>query len=303
MPPTRRYLRISPHSVLEVRIYLDNPADAHRWLLQERDAALPRVIEAVKPLVLPKLREENERARGKGGKSGKGLKGKGKGIKDVVVRGEHSTSCDSGPCRLMLVCSDDFDVSIFLTELSTPHSILTRQKVFKADKDRIKSNSEKMIGTIEDPMEIDDDIGIRAESEDEGKSRLHEIPTARGNSNAAYEEEGQTHAPEALFLSEDSEDSASGKGLQTQQATTSRGKQEQRVESEAKEDHTTSDNKKKMAVKTTYDGFRIYGRILCLVVKRKGIPKRKQVLHGAGQAMMEDWITSTQLAQGQMLDD
>lgn len=80
MPPIRRYLRITQYSVLECRIYLDNPADAYRWLLNPRSPVLPRVIEAVRPLVLPKLREENARA-----KSGKG--GKRKGWKDVVVEG------------------------------------------------------------------------------------------------------------------------------------------------------------------------------------------------------------------------
>ena len=80
MAPIRRYLRITQHSVLEVRIYLDNPADAHRWLLNSRDPVLPRIIEAVRPLVLPKLREENERNKVKGG-------GKKKGVKDVVVEG------------------------------------------------------------------------------------------------------------------------------------------------------------------------------------------------------------------------
>ena len=84
MAPIRRYLRITKHSVLECRIYLDNPADAQRWLLHPRDPALPRVIQSVRPLVLPKLREENERSKGKGGK-GKGKKAKG--VKDVVVEG------------------------------------------------------------------------------------------------------------------------------------------------------------------------------------------------------------------------
>ena len=80
MPPIRRYLRITKYSVLECRIYLDNPADVYRWLLNPRSPVLPRVIEAVRPLVLPKLREEDARA-----KSGKG--GKRKGWKDVVVEG------------------------------------------------------------------------------------------------------------------------------------------------------------------------------------------------------------------------
>ena len=79
MAPVRRYLRITAKTVLEVRIYLDNPADTYRWLLNPRDPALPRIITAVRPLVLPKLREENENAR---------KAGKRKGIKDVVRHGQ-----------------------------------------------------------------------------------------------------------------------------------------------------------------------------------------------------------------------
>ena len=80
MAPIRRYLRITKYSVLECRIYPEYPHTSEAWLLGSNDPALPRVIEAVRPLVLPKLREENERA----------AKGKGKNkknIKDVVVRG------------------------------------------------------------------------------------------------------------------------------------------------------------------------------------------------------------------------
>jgi len=84
MAPIRRYLRITKYSVLEVRIYLDNPSLAHSWLLNPRNPILPRVITAVRPLVLPKLREENERAAG--GAKGKAKKKKG-GVKDVVIEG------------------------------------------------------------------------------------------------------------------------------------------------------------------------------------------------------------------------
>jgi hypothetical protein len=79
MAPIRRYLRITKYSVLECRIYLDNPALAESWLLNSRSPVLPRVIESVRPLVLPKLREENERSKSKGGKK--------KGVKDVVIEG------------------------------------------------------------------------------------------------------------------------------------------------------------------------------------------------------------------------
>jgi len=79
MAPIRRYLRITKYSVLECRIYLDNPSLAESWLLNSRNPILPRVIESVRPLVLPKLREENERSKSKGSKK--------KGVKDVVVEG------------------------------------------------------------------------------------------------------------------------------------------------------------------------------------------------------------------------
>lgn len=77
MAPIRRYLRISKYSVLECRIYLENPADT-RWLLDSRDPVLPRIFAAIKPLVLPKLREENERAM---------AKKKSNPVKDVIVEG------------------------------------------------------------------------------------------------------------------------------------------------------------------------------------------------------------------------
>lgn len=79
MAPIRRYLRITKYSVLECRIYLDNPALAQSWLLNPRHPILPRVIEAVRPFVLPKLREERERSRKKSTKK--------RGIKDTVTEG------------------------------------------------------------------------------------------------------------------------------------------------------------------------------------------------------------------------
>lgn len=82
MAPIRRYLRITKYSVLEVRIYLDNPALAHSWLLNPRNPVLPRVIESVRPYVLPKLREEQERERNRRKSAKK------RSIKDVVREGE-----------------------------------------------------------------------------------------------------------------------------------------------------------------------------------------------------------------------
>lgn len=77
MAPIRRYLRISKYSVLECRIYLDNPSDS-RWLLNSQDPILPRVFDVIRPLVLPKLREESERRL---------FRKKSKATKDVIAEG------------------------------------------------------------------------------------------------------------------------------------------------------------------------------------------------------------------------
>lgn len=78
MGPIRRYLRVSKYTVLECRIYLENPSDS-RWLLDSHDATLKRVIESIRPLVQPKLREEKERIK---------AKKKSKPVKDVLVEGQ-----------------------------------------------------------------------------------------------------------------------------------------------------------------------------------------------------------------------
>jgi hypothetical protein len=87
MAPKRRYLRNTKNSVLECRIYLDNPALAESWLLNPRNPMLPRVIESVRPLVLPKLLEEKERSAAKRGK-------KKKNVKDMVVEGMRARACE-----------------------------------------------------------------------------------------------------------------------------------------------------------------------------------------------------------------
>ena len=59
--------------------------------------------------------------------------------------------------------------------------------------------------------------------------------------------------------------------------------------------HNVDDDKKKLALNTSYDGFSIYGRILCLIVTRKrGGSASTATNEASGQDMMKDWIASTQ---------
>ena len=79
MAPIRRYLRITRHSAIELRIYLQDPTQAQSWLLNPRNDVLARIITAIRPYVERQLREEDARVRGKGRKK--------KGVKDEVKGG------------------------------------------------------------------------------------------------------------------------------------------------------------------------------------------------------------------------
>ena len=162
--------------------------------------------------------------------------------------------------------ADDFEVSIFLTDVSAPHAILTRQKRFE------EPSGPDAAGTRARPVDVDDAAPvphIRRESSDEDKVDLDAIPLGR---DAA----GRT-ADEAVAVPDSDED---GPGRGSPAAA------------------SDADDKKKLGLTTSYEGFQIYGRILCLIVTRTGGPRAAQTPAGTGggggQAMMEEWIASTQ---------
>ncbi|KAL4979659.1 hypothetical protein BDW66DRAFT_94848 [Aspergillus desertorum] len=142
MAPIRRYLRISKFSVLECRIYLEDPSDT-RWLLDSRNPILPRIFAAIRPLVLPKLREENERLL---------ARKKGNPVKDVIAE-------------------DDFEVALFLRESRTRHSLLTRHKNFEQPKNRHRTVSSQ--GNSGQPG-----AGILVESDSESELNINAIQRA-----------------------------------------------------------------------------------------------------------------------------
>jgi hypothetical protein len=199
--------------------------------------------------------------------------------------------------------TDDFEVSIFLTETSTRHSLLTKQKHFRdPNKKDLQSNSQKLTGATNDTaIEVEDVPMIRREDSEEDDVNLQNLP-------AAEEEEGSdTHS---LFVADEAP-----RRSKRARATTINGSPDssssefasmepgakRRKDTDLLQDEEQSDEKKKMAMETSYDGFSIYGRVLCLVVKRKDV-KGKGLAKSGSSAMMEDWITSTQMPPPEVED-
>ncbi|KAF4125074.1 hypothetical protein GMORB2_3913 [Geosmithia morbida] len=301
MAPVRRYLRISKYSVLECRIYLDNPSLVQSWLLNPRNPILPRVIESVRPWVLPKLREEQERAARKKTSS------KAKSIKDTVI-------------------TDDFEVSIFLTETNTRHSILAKHKHFhdKAPR-RIQSNANKLTGETDDhPVDVDASVSatattaIRQESDGEDDIRLANIPETtagrgakrrRNSASAAAAGDDDASAVDLAAAS----DTDTGSSSPPPKRRRDRGRADAPPgRGEGDDNDDDDDEKKNMAMDVSYEGFAIYGRVLCLVVRRRdggrgstgqrtagGGGRAAAARSNAGQASMENWIASTQMPVGE----
>ncbi|QIW97583.1 hypothetical protein AMS68_003101 [Peltaster fructicola] len=267
MAPLRRYLRITKYSVLEVRIYLEKPSDAP-WLL--RDQVLPRIFAEIRPQVLPKLREENENSKKKGSK-----RKKNKGIKDVVTQ-------------------DDFEVVLFLTDSYTRHSLITKQKHF-GKKHAIKSTGSKMTewlgNTTDSAIDVDNAVPGLLHEDSEEMPKLTDLPELEVDETGKI---GMTGNDDTLFVSSDDEET-----FATQKAAPRR----QKLPTDEEEDNEI-DDKKKLGLGTSYDGFSLYGKILCLIVKRKGQkkPAVADALPVGGSEMMESWV-STQANQQADLDD
>ncbi|RAH77015.1 hypothetical protein BO86DRAFT_422690 [Aspergillus japonicus CBS 114.51] len=251
MAPIRRYLRISKYTVLECRIYLEKPSDI-RWLLSSRDPVLQRIFAAIRPLVLPKLREENERLL---------ARKKGKPVKDVIAE-------------------DDFEVALFLRESRTRHSLLTRHKEFEQDANKGQSKRPSQAGAGGTAKGH-----ILVESDDESDLRMQDIP------EAGAVEEGN----------------AGGKRARATEGERDESPNDRRTSKRRKDEDSTPQieepEDKKMHFKTNYEGFNIYGWVLCLLVTRKGdgMGATPGAAEPGRQVLMEEWI-STQ-AQGDLVED
>lgn len=230
-------------------------------------------------------------------------------------------------------------MSIFLTETTTRHSLVTKHKHFHdTTQTKLTSNSGRLVGaTHEAPLDVDmhaasGAITIRREESDDDDLPLEAVPLApasaaaaarsrpkrarRNTADAEAEDEAQQQQGgdsdfEVIPSSaEDGDDAYNEGGGLARSITSGQPPAKRRKEAAPadEEDATTDgDDKKKLAMDISYEGFSIYGRVLCLVVKRRdqsnetgsggggAIGKGKQ---GGGSAMMENFIISTQVPAG-----
>ncbi|EKG15500.1 hypothetical protein MPH_07312 [Macrophomina phaseolina MS6] len=182
----------------------------------------------------------------------------------------------------------------------------------------MKSNSGKLTGwlvggsTSDKPVDVDAGdqdapIAIREEDEEDAPVALSDIPEARAETSRPSKRRRGEGSADDLFVNEASSEAEDA----FEDAPVKRNRKRGRAQDRATEGAADEpDDKKKMALNTSYDGFSIYGRILCLVVKRKGPIARpggssgSAVAHGtaSSQQMMEDWV-STQAAGNLGVDD
>ncbi len=183
---------------------------------------------------------------------------------------------------------------------------MIKQKIFKG-KPRIESNSGKLTSwltteTDEQPVvvhEVAADAIIIDDEEDDNALDLADIPEVPERSTRSKRNRNE--------INRDTHNHDSGDGeheLSVPEYTSKRRKRSQTsfppaaAEAIENEDEVP-DDKKKLALNTSYEGFSIYGRILCLVVKRRG--RKSAAAPASSQQMLENWV-STQAA-GQAGDD
>lgn len=229
--------------------------------------------------------------------------------------------------------TDDFEVSIFLTATSTRHSLLTKHKHFH-DKTQTKLTSttgRSLVGaSTEAPIDVDLDAAAapivlrEEEDEDDVGAALAAIPAApaidgdpaasrrpkRARGNNGVSEDGDDDS-DNLFISSD--DDADTEAAELPLGTADQPPPHKRRKgASAGGGEVGEDDKKKLGMDISYEGFSIYGRVLCLVVKRRENPNvaggSGRVTLGAGvsskgkgqgQAMMENFIISTQVPAGE----
>lgn len=167
--------------------------------------------------------------------------------------------------------------------------------------ERLKSNSNRLTswlsaGAQEKPIEVGEDDAppnIRREDDDEGFIALDDIPeVGRAGIAATSSKRKRKRRDDDDRNSED-----------TFEKLPDAVQDSRRAHQLANHEEVQQDDKKKLALNTSYEGFSIYGRILCLIVKRRGGKgKAAASVAGTSSAMLENWV-STQAQQERQVDE
>ena len=201
---------------------------------------------------------------------------------------------------------------MFLTETTTRHSLLTKHKHFREKMpEKLQSNSMKLIGETNNSPVLVDDIqatipGLLLE-EDSGDDSIHLTDIPQAHSLSRSSKRLRNHGAREIIDDDSSQqDQASemeaGPGDQPPQA-----KKLRVAANDLNIGPEDGDDKKKLAMDVSYDGFAIYGRVLCLVVKKRESKTSQTSTRDSGpagskpsgHARMENWITSTQIPAGE----
>lgn len=175
----------------------------------------------------------------------------------------------------------------------------------------MESNSSKLIGETDSvPVDVDAEDHTAVLEEDESDVRLADIPLVETATRRSKRQRGRP------IRDDDDESEASGddetaSAIEIDSDTEAPPHKRHRARGASSEDGAgeNDDDKKKLALDVSYDGFAIYGQVLCLVVKKRETGRPVQHAAGGGgvnargrpegQAMMENWISSTQIPVGE----
>jgi len=186
---------------------------------------------------------------------------------------------------------------MFLTETTTRHSLLAKKKHFREKlPSKMQSNSNKLIAESDSaPVDLDAVPVLREDSDGEDAPlRLADIPLAQSRPQRKRATRPSVHNDSDEALDDDAIEIDSDDEGPPHKRTKGLG-----------DYGGDEEDKKKLAMDISYEGFAIYGRVLCLVVR-----KRESATQGSrragnsanakldGQAKMENWITSTQMPVG-----
>lgn len=162
------------------------------------------------------------------------------------------------------------------------------------------------MNTSENPIRIDEDKEVPAilHEEDDDVVELKDIPKASKSKKrkSVNDKDREGDDDEAAFVSSSDEEF-----FATQRANPSkrrkRTEEPEKVPDDPPAHEDEQDDKKKLFLDTSYDGFSIYGRILCLIVARKSKKEPAVSASTGGNQTMEQWVSTQAAQENGLLDE